>query len=183
MEEKKKQTTMNAYDFLEMFVVTMCALLIVFSFFFRQTVVKGGSMNETLRDGERLLISDVFYTPKVGDIIVFQSLDTDHTYPLVKRIIAVEGQTVTLFSDGIYVDGNRISEEYVYISSPMYSYGSTNSMALGVTYTVPENHLFVLGDHRNDSLDSRSFGFVDERTVLGRVILRITPFSKFGFVE
>ena len=183
MKKETASTAFSGYDFLEMFVITMCALLLVFSFLFRQTVVKGGSMNETLADGERLLISDVFYTPKPGDIIVFQALDTQHTYPLVKRVIAVEGQTVAVFSDGIYVDGVRLSEEYVYFSSPSYSYQSFGEITPGVTYTVPENQLFVLGDHRDDSLDSRYFGFIDERTVLGRVILRIAPLSKFGTVK
>ena len=179
--EAVQQKTSTAYDFLEMFVFVVCFILILFSFFMRQTVVDCGSMDDTLANGERLLVSDLFYTPERGDIIVFQSHETRRAYPLVKRVIAVGGDTVCVMPDGVYVNGER--EDYGYISVSEYSYTSNLAIKIGIEYTVPEGKVFVLGDHRNNSADSREFGFIDERTILGKVFLRITPLSRFGSVE
>lgn len=175
----------SLFDFIEMFVVAMCVVLVVFTFFFRQTVVDGDSMQNTLQNGERLLITNCFYTPERGDIIVFQTKETGRSYPLVKRIIAVGGDVVRIETYGVYVNGKLLNEPYVYKSNPHYVYTDsfTGQFRVGESYTVPEGEVFVLGDHRDDSADSRTFGFVSENAILGHVFLRILPFSEFGIVN
>lgn len=191
MENAKKATEeknggfFGLFDFIEMFVIAMCVVLVVFTFLFCQTVVDGDSMQNTLQNGERLLITNCFYTPERGDVIVFQTTDTGRKYPLVKRIIAVAGDTVRLESHGVYVNGVLLDEPYVHTTNPYYTYtnGITNQFRIGETYTVPEGEVFVLGDHRDNSADSRSFGFISEKAILGHVFLRILPLSEFGFVD
>lgn len=184
-QSKKETNRFSAFDFIEMFVIAMSVVLIIFTFFFRQTVVDGDSMMNTLQNEERLLITNCFYTPKRSDIIVFQTTETGRKYPLVKRIIALEGDTVRIERHGIYVNGELLSEPYAYTTDPHYVYqdGLMSCFDLGKSYTVPEDHIFVLGDHRDNSADSRSFGFVPENSILGHVFLRIMPFSEFGFVD
>ncbi len=176
-----REKTSAGYDLLEMFVLVAAFILILFFFFVRQTVVDGGSMDDTLANNDRLFVLDLFYTPERGDIVVFQSRETNRAYPLVKRVIAVGGDKICIMPDGVYVNGE--CENYGYISIPQYSYTNNIAIKIGIEYTVPEGKVFVLGDHRNNSADSREFGFVDERTILGKVVLRIMPLSKFGVVE
>lgn len=183
----KKVTTTDrvrgAFDIVEMFVFAMAFVLMAMAFFFRHSVVDGGSMDNTLHDGEHLVISDVFYTPKQGDIVVVQDLSKkafhpELSHPIVKRVIATEGQTVMISPRGeIYVDGELLEEDYVYIDDPYYIYDP-------LFLTVPEDSVFLMGDHRNVSLDSRSSaGAFSEDAILGKVILRFSPLERFGFVK
>jgi signal peptidase I len=177
---KRHKLPHEIFDFAELLLIVLAVLLLATTFLFRQTVVIGGSMNPTLREGERLLISDFFYTPKAGDIIVFQAdgelasraNEIQENEAIVKRVIATEGQTVRISGGIVYVDGMPLSEDYT-------ASGTGNMKEI----TVSEGHIFVLGDNRNNSVDSRRFGEVDERTVLGKVLLRLLPLSSFGGVE
>ena len=164
----------SVFDFVELLVLTLAAVLLITSFLFRHSVVDGASMESTLRDGDHLIISSAFYEPKVGDIIVFEDYTTKHKKPLVKRIIATAGQTVTVLSDtevlvdGVLVTGgftDGVSAEYTYPMEPV---------------TVSEGCVFVMGDHRNNSTDSRRFGEITVDSILGKVLLRVYPFSEFG---
>ena len=160
-------------------------VLVAMAFCFRHSVVDGGSMENTLYDREHLIISDLFYSPKNGDIVVVQDLSKAHTSkelakPIVKRVIATEGQTIMIRSNGeIYVDGELLQEDYVYIDDPEYQYDELPLM------TVPEGCVFLMGDHRNVSLDSRSAaGTFSEDAILGKVILRVFPLGdRFGKIE
>lgn len=182
--EEKESAGKSFFEFVEMLVIAIAAILLFFSFVLRQAVVDGDSMQNTLQNGERLLVSDLFYTPKTGDIIVFQSSATGKGYPLVKRVIATEGDTVRLEKNGLYVNNTLLDEPYVFTDNFYYTYsGSHRYIKLSTTYTVPEGELFVMGDHRNNSLDSRDFGFIAEADILGRVLVRLTPLSRFGFIE
>ena len=173
------------FDFAELILIVLAILLLATTFLFRQTVVDGPSMDPTLQHGERLIISNFFYTPKANDIIVFQA-DDDlveesrgqlvKNQAVVKRVIATEGQTVRVSGGTVYVDGVPLEEPYVLIDGP-------DERPTMSEITVPPGHLFVMGDHRNRSLDSRWFGVVDERTVLGKVLIRVFPFSAFGGVQ
>ncbi len=166
------------FDFVELVVFTLLAVMIVTSFLFRHSIVDGESMENTLHSHEHLIISDLFYTPKRGDIIVCEDYTTAIPKPIVKRVIAIEGDTVKITSDGdVFVNGALIDEsKYVHIDELGYKYRE-------LEVTVPKNELFVMGDHRNKSTDSREIGTVSEDSVLGKVLLRFYPFNKFGKVD
>lgn len=183
---------------LELIVIAFTAIILVFSFFVRTCQVSGSSMDTTLTDGENVLISNLFYEPQRGDIIVFHNTNDEIeglNEPMVKRVIGLPGDTVkveyildmntestsaTMKVTLIYADGTEkvLEEDYI-----QYQYSPQKDV--NRTYYVEEGTIFVMGDNRTVSLDSRSpdVGLVDSRRVLGKVILRITPFSKFGKVE
>lgn len=182
------------FDYFELFIFSACAVLILFSFVTRLCRVDGPSMLNTLHDSEMLLVSDAFYTPERGDIIVFhQTGDNpgDLNEPIVKRVIATEGEwlhiiknnnslTVTVYDSNkqnpIVLD--EIYANYEYGTGAYYSYPAE-------PFQIPEGCLFVMGDNRGNSLDSRSdaISFVDERRILGKVLFRLTPLDKFGAVD
>ena len=200
MEKPRRVDTL--FDFVELFVFTLAAVFIVTSFFFRYSIVDGGSMENTLHDDEKLILRSIFYTPECGDVVVVQDKSTSLKDPIVKRVIAVGGQTVKFTRDAVYVDGIVLDEPYVYTADyenpfggeDIYRYSVYPSDALmplvtdkedGVFYeiTVPDGEIFVMGDHRNNSKDSRDIGTLHEDAVIGKVVLRFLPFSEFGKIE
>lgn len=196
----KKTAVHTFFDYVELFVLTMVIILFVTLFLFRHAIVDGDSMYGTLKDGEHLIISDLFYQAKAGDIVVFESEEeTGITGPIIKRIIATEGDVVTIYSRSVYVNGVLVQDkEYAYMAgSPTHisdylTYGELHNCPgqtldkvgnICYTYTVPEGELFVMGDNRFNSTDSRMFGTIPEDCVLGRVLLRFAPLSEFGGVK
>ena len=188
---KKSSFLLNLIDYVELFAIAVTIVIVLFSVAFRTCTVDGDSMNNTLINGEVLIVSDLFYTPDREDIIVFHQTGdkpTDKNMPLVKRVIGVGGDTVKIdFSSWTVTvtdkDGNSkiLDEPYIYVDAkyPHILRGTHE-------FVVPEGSLFVLGDNRNHSLDSTSqssIGFVDERRVIGKVVIRISPISKFGTVN
>ena len=170
---------------LEDLALMMGLAVLVFIFVIRPTGVDGISMNSTLHDGDKLLVSNLFYRPKQGDIVVF----TKKSYmseSLVKRVIAVEGQTIEVdyAANQVFVDGEPLWEPYKN-ERIMYKGVISERDEMEYPAVVPEGYIFVLGDNRNNSRDSRliSIGMVDNRYVLGRAVFRIWPFSGFGTVK
>lgn len=169
----------DAFEWIEMFAIYFAIGISVFLLLFRHCPVVGASMNETLQDGDLLIVTDLLYSPEAGDIIVCQSQKYGLEKPLVKRIIATAGQTVSIDYKiwSVTVDGVALDEDYVKFiqGAPMLP-----SDHLEDTFTVPEGMLFVMGDNRNNSKDSRSseIGFIDERYVVGKVALRLLPISE-----
>lgn len=188
-EETLAPAKKEIFEWLDVVVSAIIVVVILFTFVFRVATIDGDSMQNTLYEGEKVVISNFFYEPQVNDIVVISrnaenmvGKDDDNSLPIIKRIIAVEGQTVDIdFNKGIvYVDGEAIDDSYAKTPTNL-CYND------GVTFPVrvPENCVFVLGDNRNDSLDSRSAkigknGMVDKRYILGKTILRIYPFDKAG---
>ena len=164
------------FDILKMMITATCAVLLILSFVFRTSIVDGPSMNFTLEHKDMLITSNLFYSPKQGDIIIFEH--QNYSSALVKRIIATENQTVDIDELGqVYVDGVPIAEPYV----NLYGAYDPNHTAVQFPYTVPSDHVFVLGDNRNMSEDSRWFGAIDEQQILGRVVFRVL--GGFGTVD
>ena len=184
----------SIFDFIELFIFTLAAVFIITSFFFKYSNVVGDSMQNTLQSGEKLVLRSFLYNPKPGDVVVID--DRSLTDPIVKRVIAVGGQRVKITKNAIYVDGERLFEDYVYIDAPggKYVYSVMPCEALldnligykeGEYYEilVPENEIFVMGDHRNKSYDSRDIGTLHEDSILGKAVIRFYPFDKFGKLD
>lgn len=163
-------------------VYVLAVFMLIYMLFFRVVVVVGPSMKDTLQDGDRLLlISGMLYNdPKQGDIIVASKESYESGECIVKRVIATEGQTVDInFQTGIVsVDGVALEEDYTLTSTTHFE---------GVVFPVKvtEGHVFVLGDNRDNSLDSRSpvIGLVDEREILGKAVFLLSPANAKLFSE
>ncbi len=182
-EEKAKRDhwANEAMEYAELIVGTIAVVILVFTFLVRPATVNGISMYPTLEDGDRLLISKLFYTPKQGDIVVIPHPNMTPDEPaLIKRVIALGGQTVDIdFDTGeVRVDGVLLDEPYI---------NELTHEAEDMTgpVVVPEGQVFVMGDNRNHSGDSRSsvYGTFDEDYILGKCVLRMSPFGKFGRVK
>ena len=180
--KRRQKLPHDIFDFVEFFVIAFAVILLAFTFLVRQTVVTGASMRPTLENEDRLIISNLFYTPKAGDIVVIQIDDDiaakrptvlERDSSIIKRVIATEGQTVSIQNGSVYVDGALLDADFSYLSD-------NDSMA---EITVSEGHIFVLGDNRSVSLDSRVLGEIDKRTVIGKVLFRLAPFSEFGGIK
>ena len=176
-QEKSRR---EIYDWIYCLSVALIICVVIFAFFIRLIDVRGTSMNPTLNNNDKMLVSGLFYEPKVGDVVVFKKDEYDPERALVKRVIAVEGQVINMdFDRGIvYVDGVPLEEDY--IMEP-----TTNKIDFIGPQTVPEGCVFVMGDNRNHSNDSRGsqIGCVDTRFVFGHVLFRLTPINKFGVIK
>ncbi len=166
----------ETYDWIQCLLVALIICVLLFMFCVRVIDVIGTSMNPTLNNSEKMLVSGLFYKPKVGDIVVFKKDEYDPNKALVKRVIAVEGQEINMdFENGIvYIDGVAIAEDY--IIEPTY-----NKLDFIGPKTVPEGCVFVMGDNRNASIDSRKkeIGMLDTRLILGRAYFVVYPLSSF----
>lgn len=162
-------------DWVMVVVVALVITFIIRTFIFTMVVVDGPSMQNTLVTGDRLAVVRLGYEPKTGDIIVFYP-NGDKSRPYIKRVIAIEGQTVDIHDGQVYVDG--VLKDEPYLGSPTSENGDQ-------TYplTIPEGYLFAMGDNRQHSLDCRSttVGLVDYQDIVGKAWLRLFPFdSRFG---
>lgn len=169
------------YDWIESLMVALIFCVLLFSFFIRLIDVSGPSMNPNLYDGNKMLVSDLFYKPKAGDVVIFRNVnENNEEKALVKRVIATEGQEVNIdFEHGIvYVDGEALEEDYV--AEPIH-----NKLDFIGPKTVPTGCVFVLGDNRNSSRDSRakSIGMVDERLIVGKVYAVVYPVDAIKWVR
>ena len=177
LEEEQEQdggTKREAYFTMKSLVGVLAVLVLVFTFVGRLITVDGDSMVPTLLNGEMMIVRSIGYQPKQGDIVVLTQ-ESFRDEAIVKRLIAKGGQTVEIDYDAgtVTVDGEVLDEPY--INEEMVPCGDVTSI------TVPEGHIFVMGDNRNISADSRYsyVGVVDERRVIGQAILVIFPFSHF----
>ena len=176
MQEQEKQTAKgrDLYEWVQSLVGSVLVVVAIFTFVIRMMGVDGHSMLNTLQHGDRLLVvnSMLYHDYKSGDIVILRKNGVFDDDPIVKRVIAVEGQTVDIdFTEGIvYVDGEALEEDY--IREPTYTAEGTE-----FPLTVPEGSIFVMGDNRNGSSDSRDYrlGTVDTRYVIGKAAFLIFP--------
>ncbi len=185
--KETKSVWTEIYEWIDCAVATIVIILLLFTFVFKQVVVDGTSMNDTLLHKERVVISDVLYKPQYGDIVVISS-EVFGDIPLIKRVIATEGQWINIFDGVVYVGdtkdtmepkGNEFTEQartepFVSLTEKCHDY----------PVQVPEGSVFVLGDNRSVSLDSRaaSIGFIDTHQILGKALYRVYPFDKIGSI-
>lgn len=183
--EKKKPSPLDeALDWIESFVFAIFIVLLVFIFLFRTVVVDGSSMNPTLYDQQRLILTHFNYTPERGDIIVANSAQLNKT--IIKRCIGVAGDTIVIDYDTntVTVNGEKLDESYLGEAMlDKFSFDQEYKVSeTSYEYHVPKNCIFALGDNRNDSRDSRDegVGFINTKYVLGKAVLRFYPFDQFG---
>lgn len=169
----------NLLDYLHDLIYILAVVILLCLIFFRIVVVSGSSMYRTLVDGDYLLlVSNVLYRqPEQGDIVVASKKSFDGGKPIVKRVIATEGQTVDIDFDAgiVYVDGKALEESYTH---------TPTNLEEGISFpiTVEQGHVFVLGDNRNHSRDSRSveIGQLDQREILGKAVFLFMPGTNEG---
>ena len=244
----KNRARAEIFDWVQTFCQALFAVVFIFTFLFRFVTVDGHSMDRTLADKDRLIISNIGYTPERGDIVVIHdpeaAVDGFQLFrgPIIKRVIATAGETVMVDYDNwtiqiIDADGNVHVLEDPYVNFPAYDAGDNigiprdtkngtyifdvyhatssqpNGIRMGlmrayveaenrekypirqpdknrypkaignlVSHTVAEGHVFVCGDNRANSLDSRFVGDIDTRKILGKVLWRVFPFTSFGTV-
>lgn len=200
-EEAKKEAAESAhtaanevFDWLESILTAVIVIVLVFTFVIRINTVDGDSMAPTLRGGQKLVVSDLFYTPDYNDIVIVQAARLDGGKPIVKRIIGLPGDIIRIdFESGtVYRNGSALETEK--IDGVIYEDGHAintrttlaQDMISNIDYTVPEGSYFVMGDNRNNSKDSRLLsviGFIDKNYIAGRAIFSIFPFDTFGFTD
>lgn len=195
IQQKKPESLLtNIYDIVEVLGTVTVFIILLFAFVMRLNIVSGHSMDTTLYGGEYnaaknkyvggewLVVSDLLYEPERGDIVVIHDMDAKpYDEPIVKRVIATGGQTIDIDFDTwtVTVDGETVDE------SPYIHLEGSNYVSSGVSFplTLEEDEIFVMGDNRNVSADSRIFGPVDKRCVVGKALVRIYPLSKFTFFK
>ena len=177
---KEHNSGKELYDWVYSLIIALIICVIVFAFFIRVVDVVGTSMNPTLNNNDKMLVSGLFYKPSVGDVVVFKKNEYDPDKALVKRVVAVEGQEINIdFEKGIvYINGQPIVEDY--ILEP-----TMNKLDFIGPKTVPEGCVFVMGDNRNASVGSRKaeIGMVDTRLILGKAYFVIYPLSVIRIIE
>ncbi len=170
----------GVYDWVRCIIFAIAIVVIVLTFVFRLVDVEGTSMCDTLQTKDKVIVTNLFYTPHDNDIVVI-SHGAEYKKPIIKRVIATEGQTIELDyeNEKIIVDGIEISEPYIKGTTFSGNYGNN-----AIPSVIPEGKIFVMGDNRQVSLDSRSteIGLIDVKDVIGKAQVVAFPFDHFGYL-
>lgn len=184
-EQAPRRPGSELFEWFQMILGCVVAAVVIFNCFARLTRVDGDSMNNTLQHGELMLVWSLGYQPEQGDIVVLNKTSAvlpGWTGPkaIVKRVIALGGQTVDIdyASSTVYVDGVPLKEDYL----PEEMYLPASPFMQQTHWEVPEGSVFVMGDNRNHSTDSRDdrLGIIDQDYILGKVVLGLWPPSRVG---
>ena len=167
----------NIYDWVHCLLIAVIAVVMILTFVFRMVNVDGDSMKDTLINGDKVIVTELFYTPNDGDIVVI-SHGQRYKEPIIKRVIATEGQTLDIdFETGeVIVDGVVLQEDYIN--------GQTIKGTSEIPRVIPDGKVFVMGDNRTVSLDSRydEIGLIDEADIIGKAQFVAFPFNHFGYL-
>lgn len=176
--EGRDSFSVTAFEYLETLVIAAVTVVLLCTFVFRMVRVDGESMVPTLGNGDFLISTHAFYEPDHGDIVVITQPNGIST-PLIKRVVAMEGDTVDIdFDEGVVIlNGQPLQEGYT--NEPTFY---EPAQALDFPLTVPPGMVFVMGDNRNHSSDSRDarIGLVDVRYIMGQTFFRLYPFNRIG---
>lgn len=170
------------YEFIESFVISASFFVVIYLFLMQPHQVKGSSMFPTFKDKEYLLTDKITYKrrlPVYGDVIVFKA-PMNESFDFIKRVIATPGQSVSIKGGKVYVDGKMINEPYLpkeYTTSP------GQFLQEGESYTVQDGEVMAFGDNRDHSSDSRDWGPVPDKNIVGRVFFRYWPTTVMGVVR
>ena len=172
---RKERIAFPLFDLASVVGTAVIAIMVVFTFFWRFVGVVGPSMLPTLHEDDWLAVGAVPKAPKAGDVVIITQPNA-FDEPIVKRVVATEGQTIDIHDGHVFIDGEKIVETYI-APDVMTEREDLDNYPL----TVPEGHVFVMGDNRPHSTDSRSsaIGLIDNDYILGRVSFRMMPFGKW----
>ena len=169
----------GVYDILRSVLISASILILIITFVFTMVIVDGRSMQHTLESGDKIIVTKMGYQPKDGDVIVVGKSEEGYSKPIVKRVIATEGQTLEIDFENqqVIVDGKVLDEPY--ISS------ETIEGTAEIPEVIPEGYVFVMGDNRYISMDSRykDIGLVNVDDIVGKAVFVVFPFDRFGFIE
>lgn len=169
----------GVYDILRSVFISASILILIITFVFTMVIVDGRSMQHTLESGDKIIVTKMGYQPKDGDVIVVGKSEDGYSKPIVKRVIAIEGQTLKIDFENqqVIVDGKVLDEPY--ISS------ETIEGTAEIPEVIPEGYVFVMGDNRYISMDSRykDIGLVNVDDIVGKAVFVLFPFDRFGFIE
>ncbi len=188
----KKRAAAEVLDWFDTVITSIVAIIVIFALVTRLSTVDGGSMKPTLHDQERLLITDLCYSPEYNDIVVlwtdnlFNEVSQEWGKAIVKRVVGLPGDTIRVDTaeGAVYRNGEKLEteeiDEIIYEDGHMILDYTTEPYSMEIT--VPEGHVFVMGDNRNNSVDSRDgrVGFVDMNYIIGKAYLRVAPLERFG---
>ena len=172
------------YEWLEEIVIALTLVILVFTFLFRVVTVTGESMLPNFVEGQKLIVTNLGHSVEQGTVVVITNVLNE---PIIKRVIATEGQTVDIdYETGVvYVDGEAVDETQFGLENGITTRPYSTLEAMVFPQTVPEGCVFVLGDNRSVSKDSRytEDGMVDTRHILGEAVFTLYPFDRFGVIE
>ncbi len=172
---KKSEGTSSLYEWIHSLVFAVAIVVMLLTFFIRLVDVSGTSMLETLQNKDKVIVTNFFYTPQQNDIVVI-SHGAEYTEPIIKRVIATEGQTISIKDNVVTVDGKVLDEPYIQ--------GNTEQGIITKPLKIPSGKVFVMGDNRTVSLDSRSkeIGLIDTENVIGKAQAVVFPFNDIKFL-
>ena len=169
------------FDFLETIVVALSVFVVIYLFIVQPHEVKGSSMEPTFQNNEYIITDKVSYRfgkPNRGDVVIFKApVNPDVDY--IKRIIGLPGETVMIENGRIYIDGKILNEPYLEDLTPVFPGGFIKE---GAVVSVPEDHYFVMGDNRPHSSDSREFGPIEKKLIIGKAVFRYWPINNLGLI-
>lgn len=190
MEQSPRKPFSDILDWTSCFVYAIAIVLALNLFCFRSITVMGSSMNDTLSDNDRVMATNFMYTPQYGDVVIVEADKLKkqgspiYGETIIKRVIAKAGDTVRIDYDNgiVYRNGESVEEDYIKEPTRVLHQGWMES---NKDYVVPENCVFVMGDNRNNSNDSRNLldvGFIDTNYIMGKAFVRYIPFGKFKWL-